>query len=63
MDCGDYLDSDVTNAVSDALMVRRARCDYPAKIGRRGVIGPFFKASFDFGLTPSATVLAERAEL
>jgi hypothetical protein len=33
-----------------------------ARYGYNLAIGPFFKASYDFGLAPSATVLADRAE-
>lgn len=51
---GQYLDSDVANAVRDGLVLPLTRHDDPADIARRGLIGPFYEARYDFALAPEA---------
>jgi catechol 1,2-dioxygenase len=47
-DGGDYLDSDVANAVRDGLVARLVRCDDPNDLSVRRLHKPYFEVRYDF---------------
>ena len=47
---GQYLDSDVANAVRDNLIIRLTRHDGPAEIASRGLTTAYFEGRYDFVL-------------
>ena len=49
---GDYLDSDVANAVREGLIARLVRRDHPEELAARGLRKPYFEVRFDFKLVP-----------
>jgi catechol 1,2-dioxygenase len=51
-DGGDYLDSDVANAVRDGLVVRLVRRDDPEDLAARGLRKPYFEVCHNFILVP-----------
>jgi catechol 1,2-dioxygenase len=55
---GEYLDSDVANAVRDELVIAAEVVEDPDRIARHGLAGPFIDARYDFALTPAAAAPA-----
>jgi len=53
---GEYLDSDVANAVRDELVITAERAGDPERIARHGLDEPFVDARYDFAFAPSAAV-------
>jgi catechol 1,2-dioxygenase len=53
---GEYLGSDVANAVRDELVIATDLVEDAEQIARRGLAGPFVAARYDFTFAPSATV-------
>jgi catechol 1,2-dioxygenase len=51
-DGGDYLDSDVANAVHDSLVAWLVRRDDPNDLAARGVREPYFEVTYTFVLEP-----------
>jgi catechol 1,2-dioxygenase len=49
---GDYLNSDVANAVREGLVVKLVRRDDPSDLAARGLLKPYFEAHYDFMLVP-----------
>lgn len=49
---GDYLDSDVANAVREGLVAKLVRRDDPKDIAARGLAKPYFEVHQDFMLVP-----------
>jgi catechol 1,2-dioxygenase len=49
---GDYLDSDVANAVREDLVARLVRRDDPKELAARGLHRPYFEVRYDFMLVP-----------
>jgi catechol 1,2-dioxygenase len=49
---GDYLTSDVANAVRDGFVVQLIRREDPNDLTARGLHGPYFEARYDFVLAP-----------
>lgn len=56
---GEYLDSDVANAVRDDLMVKLERRVEPSDIKKRRLEAPYFEACYDFVLTPKISFQPE----
>ena len=52
---GDYLDSDVANAVRDQLVANLVRRDHPDDLALRGLHNPYFEVHYDFLLVPSGS--------
>lgn len=52
---GEYLDSDVANAVRDQLVIDLEFVDDPQRIALRGRSQPFIDAHYDFAFPPSAS--------
>jgi catechol 1,2-dioxygenase len=52
---GDYLDSDVANAVRDQLVANLVRRDHPDDLATRGLHNPYFEVHYDFILVPSGS--------
>jgi len=52
---GDYLDSDVANAVRDQLVAKLVRRDHPDDLAARGLNNPYFEVHYDFILAPSGS--------
>jgi catechol 1,2-dioxygenase len=50
---GEYLDSDVANAVREDLVLHLVRHDKETDFAARGLNGPFFEVTYDFVLAPS----------
>lgn len=53
---GEYLDSDVANAVRDELVIAAELIDDPEQIARRSLTGPFVDARYDFAFAPTNAV-------
>jgi catechol 1,2-dioxygenase len=53
---GEYLDSDVANAVRDELVIAAELVDDPERIARRGLTVPFVDARYDFAFAPTKAV-------
>jgi catechol 1,2-dioxygenase len=53
---GEYLHSDVANAVRDELVIAAELVEDPERIARHGLDGPFIGARYDFAFAPSAAV-------
>ena len=51
-DGGDYLDSDVANAVREHLVAKLVRRDHPDDLAARGLHEPYFEVHYDFILVP-----------
>ena len=51
-DGGEYLKSDVANAVRDGLIAQLVRRDHPHELAARGLHKPYFEVDFDFILAP-----------
>ncbi|MFE7445131.1 dioxygenase [Streptomyces chartreusis] len=51
---GEYLDSDVANAVRDELVLETALVEDQARIERQGLTGPFVDARYDFAFAATA---------
>ena len=51
-DGGDYLNSDVANAVRDGLVAQLIRRDDPNDLAARGLHKPYFEVRYDFVLVP-----------
>ena len=51
-DGGEYLKSDVANAVRDGLVAKLVRRDDPNEIAGRGLTKPYFEVRYDFVLMP-----------
>ena len=52
---GDYLATDVANAVRDGLVVQLVHRDNPNDVAARGLHEPYFEARYDFVLAPGQT--------
>jgi catechol 1,2-dioxygenase len=50
---GDYLDSDVANAVREELVAKLIRRDDLTDVAARGLRKPYFELNYDFALVPS----------
>lgn len=53
---GEYLDSDVANAVRDELVIAADLVEDPARITHQGMTEPFVDARYDFAFAPSSAV-------
>lgn len=53
---GEYLDSDVANAVRDGLVIRAELVEDPELVKARGLTEHFVDARYDFAFAPSAAV-------
>jgi catechol 1,2-dioxygenase len=51
-DGGDYLDSDVANAVREGLVAQLVRRDDPNELAARGLHKPYFEVRYEFILVP-----------
>jgi catechol 1,2-dioxygenase len=51
-DGGDYLLTDVANAVRDGLITKWVRRDHATELTARGLNSPFYEVHFDFVLVP-----------
>jgi catechol 1,2-dioxygenase len=51
-DGGDYLHTDVANAVRDGLVAQLVRRHRPNDLAARGLHSPYFEVHFDFILVP-----------
>jgi catechol 1,2-dioxygenase len=51
---GQYLDSDVANAVRDELVIAAELVEDPERIAQHGLTAPFVDARYDFAFMPSA---------
>jgi catechol 1,2-dioxygenase len=51
-DGGDYLHTDVANAVRDGLIAKLVRRDHATELAARGLNRPFYEVHFDFVLVP-----------
>jgi catechol 1,2-dioxygenase len=51
-DGGEYLKTDVANAVRDGLIAQLVRRDHPNELAARGLHKPYFEVHFDFILAP-----------
>ena len=54
-DGGEYLKTDVANAVRDGLIAQLVRRNHPNELAARGLHKPYFEVDFDFILAPRAT--------
>jgi catechol 1,2-dioxygenase len=60
-DGGDYVNSDVANAVRDGLVVQLVRRDDPTDLAARGLDRPYFEVRYDFVLVPHQDSAVSRA--
>jgi catechol 1,2-dioxygenase len=60
-DGGDYVNSDVANAVRDGLVAQLVRRDDPTDLAARGLDSPYFEVCYDFVLVPHQDSAVSRA--
>jgi catechol 1,2-dioxygenase len=60
-DGGDYVNSDVANAVRDGLVAQLVRRDDPTDLAARGLDRPYFEVCYDFVLVPHQDSAVSRA--
>lgn len=53
---GEYLDSDVANAVRQELVISTRQIDDPERVAEHGLSEPFLDARYDFAFAPSTAV-------
>jgi catechol 1,2-dioxygenase len=60
-DGGDYLKSDVANAVREGLVAKLVRRDDASDLAARGLSKPYFEVRHDFVLVPHQVDVRRRA--